>query len=483
MSTRTLATLTRLAGLVLLGSAASAQTIAIKAGRIITRAGPDVEDGVILIVDGKIEAIGKEVEIPWDAEVLDAGEHVAFPGLVESQAVRGMDRPNENVDVAPYLDVRDSLDPVNFYFEDALRQGVTTINVQQGPATVIGGQGRIVRPIGMTVEEMTVRPAAGMKLSAKPKPGKSRVTQAQTLRRAFDDLRRHLLDLVQQKEDGNDQARREALFQGRDFEKPENKEGKPFKSAATWKVEGFEAVPRGEVDEKMEPLLRLVEGRIPAFVHCDEPMDVHLALEVASENGFLHRTVLVLESECWKAADVIAERGVPVILLPSLVHRERDPLTGEELETFVPGVFDEKGVRYAFGGAGDSSEGLLFQAAFAVGRGLEREKALAAVTSAPAALIGLGDRVGTLEKGKDGNVVLLTGDPLSITSLVDWVVIDGTLAYDRSKDVRQQHLLQGVRPPNTAPAEPEGEAEAGDEPEQESGEEQGEDEKSDEDEG
>jgi imidazolonepropionase-like amidohydrolase len=442
---------TLVAGFALLTPVAeAADKLAIKAGRVITQAGPEIENGVIVIENGRIVAVGQDVEIPWDAEVIDAPNLVAFPGFVEAHTQRGMDRPNENVDVTPFLNVRDSIDPVNFYFEDALRSGITTINVQQGPNTVIAAQGMIVKPRGMTVEEMTVRTDAGLKVSARPKTGKSRATQAQALRRTFNDLQRYLQETVQDKQDGNDKARREALFQGRDLDSEEAKEARPLESSATWTVDGLESIPRGEIDEKQEPLLRLVEGRIPAWIYCQVPMDVDLALEIASDNGFLHRTTLVLENSCWKAADRIAERGVPVVLLPSLVHVERDPITGDEVETFVPGVFEEKGIPYAFASAGSSNESLWFQAAYAVGQGLDRQTALDAVTTTAADLLRLGERVGSLEAGKDGNVVLLSGDPLSITSFVEYVVIEGELAYDRSEDVRTQHLIEGVRPENTS---------------------------------
>jgi imidazolonepropionase-like amidohydrolase len=442
-------------GLALLSPRAeAADKLAIKAGRVITQAGPEIQDGVIVIEGGRIQAVGAaaDVEIPWDAEVLDAPDKVAFPGFVEAHTTRGMDRPNENVDVVPFLSVRDSIDPVNFYFESALRAGITTIDVQQGDDTVIAAQGMVVKPYGLTVEEMLVRPDAGIKLSASPKSGKSRATQAQALRRAFGDLHRYLVDLVQDKKQGDDHARREALYQGRDLETEENKTGRPFSSSAAWTVEGLETVPRGEIDEKQEPLLDLVEGRIPAWFHCERPMDVALALEIASENGFLHRTTLVLESPCWKAADLIAERGVPVVLLPSLVDRERDPVTGEEIETFVPKVFAEKKIPFALASDRAENRPLWFQAAYAVGLGLDRQAALDAVTTAPAGMLRLGDRVGSLETGKDGNVVLFSGDPLSITSFVDYVVIEGKVVYDRTKDVREHYLLEGVRPENTSAA-------------------------------
>ena len=435
-----------------LPSAAEAQNgkLAIKVGKILPKPGaPPIEEGVIVIVDGRISAIGgKDTDIPWDAEVIDMPQGVAFPGFVEAQTSNGIDRPNENIDVVPFLKISDSIDPVAFYFEDALRWGMTTISVQQGNQTVIAGQGLIVRPTGMTVEEMLVSTDAGVKIAASPKRGNSSATQLQALRQAFDELQRYLDDLVQQKKDGSDLARREALFQGRELE-GEGAKGRVMQSTA-WKVEGLESVPRGEIDEKQAPLLALVEGQMRAYVYCARAMDVGHALTVARENGFLAKTVLVLDGDAWKAADRIAEAGVPVILDGDVQYSERDVLTGELRETFVPGELDKRGVRFALSGESPSGQPLAYQAAQCVGLGLERDKALAAVTSVPAELLGLGARVGSLEVGKDGNVLVLSGDPLSITTWVERVVIEGRPVYDRSKDIRIQHLLEGKTPPGTA---------------------------------
>ncbi len=436
------------AGVLAPNSSASEGKIAIKCGRIITQAGADIENGVILIEDGRIKSVGRDVKAPWDAEVIDHPELTAFPGFVEAHAIRGMDRSNENIEVAPFLDVRDSIDPINFFFEDMLRSGVTSINVMQGPQCVIGGQGRVVKPVGLTVEDMTVRPSSALKIVAGGRLGRTRATQAQAVRKAFTDLRMYLERLVQDKKDGNDRARREAMFQGRDMDKDENKQGRAMEGVAPWKVEDFKIVPRGEVDDKQEPLLRLVEGKLMAMVQCDSAGSVEMALSIARDNGFLANTVLVLDGDSWKAIDLIAEAGVPVVLGPTLLYVERDPITGKEIETFVPKVFADKKVRFALQSLNSTTQSLWYQAATCVGYGIDRKQALDSVTRTAADILHLGDRVGSLEAGKDGNVILLNGDPLSVTSTVQYVVIEGNLVYDRSKDARARQLLEGVEQPN-----------------------------------
>jgi imidazolonepropionase-like amidohydrolase len=421
-------------------------------------AGPDITNGTILIDNGRIVAVGADVEVPWDATVIEEPEMVAFPGFVEAHTSNGMDRTNENIDITPFLSVVDSIDPSHFYFEDSLRWGVTTINVQQAEECVIAAQGMVVKPYGVMVEDMLVRPDPGLKLSAAPKRGYSRATQANLLRKAFADLRRYLEDAVKDKKEGGDRARREALFQGRELE-GEAAKGRPMQGSA-WKVEGLESVPRGEIDEKQEPLLALVEGRLPAFFYCEAPMDVHRALEIARDNGFLASTTLVLNTRCWKAAEVVAESGVPAVLTGPLTVIERDPITGEEEEIKVPQVFHDKGVRFALSSMNASSQSLWYQAATAVSLGLARADALAAVTTVPAEILGLGKRVGSIEAGKDGNVVLFSGDPLSVHSFVERVVLEGKAVYDRKDDVRWRQLLEGKTPTGTAPMTQAGDAPA-----------------------
>jgi len=424
--------------------------LAIKAGKIITAPNaPVIEKGVIVIENGRITAIGKDVKIPWDAPVIDAPNATAFPGYVEAHTFRGMDRANESPDlVIPFLTVRDSIDPVNFFFEDCLRSGITTINVEQGNDCIVAAQGMVVRPIGLTIDEMAVKYPAGVKMSASPRRGSSAATQAQALRRVFSDLRRYLEQVVQEKKDGNDRARREALYQGRDLE-GEKAKGRAMTGSA-WTVPGLEAVPRGEIDEKQEPLLALVEGKLPAFIWCGRPADVHLAIEVARDNGFLARTTLVIDPSCWKAADAIAAANVPVVLQGGVMHIENDALTGEEIETFVPKILQDKKIRFALSSSNATNESLWYQAALCVAHGMSRADAIAAVTTTPSAILGLDKRVGSLEVGKDANVLLLSGDPLSVTTWVDRVIIEGVDAYDRSKDVRVQQLISGKAPANTA---------------------------------
>ena len=144
---------------------------------------------------------------------------------------------------------------------------------------------------------------------------------------------------------------------------------------------------------------------------------------------------------CWRAADLIAEAGVPVVLEGELVHQRRDPVTGEELETFVPTVLSEAGVRFAISTEDSGQHSLWYQAARAIGYGLTRDEALAAVTTVPAEILGLSDEIGSLEKGKVANLQILTGDPLKATTWVHSVMLEGEIVYERATDPKLKYLF------------------------------------------
>nr|MBC8875930.1 hypothetical protein [Planctomycetota bacterium] len=180
-------------GLVTVGArAAPPAKVALQGGRIIPVVGPEIAEGTILIEQGKITVIGRKVKIPYDAMVVDVSGKVLFPGMIVPHTSGGLDRSNENLPVTPYLDVYDAIDPSSLSFEDALRDGTLAIHVIQGNSCVIGGLSRLVRPIGRTTDEMTIRPTIALKLSTSPKSGYDRMTQMATMRETFLELEYYL---------------------------------------------------------------------------------------------------------------------------------------------------------------------------------------------------------------------------------------------------------------------------------------------------
>lgn len=395
-------------------SGAVNEPLAIKAGRIIPIVGEELKDGVILIREGKIEALGQGLDIPWNARVVEAGDKTVMPGFVLAHTSSGLDRPNENLAEVPFVSAFDALDPLSSFYEDALRDGITTLLVMPGNNTLIGGTGLIVKPCGRTVEEMLVKRQAGLKISLQPYQT-SRMGHFARLRQAFLELREYLRE--------RQEKIAEAQERGDEAE------------VARWQ----------EIDPKRQAMVDLIEGRLPAFVYCQRASDVAWALEFMEEQKF--KMIPVLGPECYKAASLLAQRGLPAILDAQLITWEKDEETEKQEMRVIPQIFYQAGVRLAFQiePSAYGSRYLWFQAATAVKYGMPRSEALKAITLYPAQMIGLGDRVGSLEVGKDANLLLLTGDPLDVRTWVDTVLIEGQVVYERSKDERLQRLLTGER--------------------------------------
>ncbi|MFG0331622.1 MAG: amidohydrolase family protein [Phycisphaerales bacterium] len=402
--------------------------IALTNARIIPVVGEEIPNGTILVEYGKIKAVGSEVELPYDAMEIDVAGKVVMPGMIDPHSWRGLDVPNESVPVAPFLDVADALDPSRLFFEDTLRDGITTVHVIQGNNTVIGGVSRIVRPIGMTPDEMTVLFDRALKLSVSPRGGSDRMQQLATFRETFFELDQYLDDLAEQK-----------------YEESLSKDDKKIDvGPEEARKRGRDLIEDRDYDDQHANLIRLRRGDLDAWVYCGAAMDVGPAIGLAREHGFLDQTVFVLDVEAHKAVGELKEAGRPVVLPSSLTHRERDPISGEISETFIPAKLHDAGLMFALQPNPDDSLAeryLTYQAALCVRNGIPRHVALESITLNPAKMIGLDDHLGSIEVGKTANLVVLSGDPLDFSSWVERVYIDGVEAYSRDDDPRLKELL------------------------------------------
>jgi imidazolonepropionase-like amidohydrolase len=382
--------------------------IAIKAGKIMTIAKGDIQNGTILIEDGIIKTVGSKVEIPWDANVIEAKDKVVMPGFVLAHTSSGLDRENENVPEVPFLSTFDSIDPLSPYFEDSLRDGVIAMLVLPGNNTLLGGTGTIVRPHGLTVESMLIKSYTGLKISLRPARTTSRMGHMQRFRRYMNDLKEYLKEYEQRKADAKE-------------------EKKPFDE---------------EIDPRKQSMIDLLNKKLTAFIYCDRAADVPKAIEIQEMHKL--NTVLVLSPDCYKAVDLIAEKKLPVVLDPQLIVWETNEETNTEEMKIVPMIFYKAGVKFAF--QTDISQYgtryLWHQAATAIKHGMKRKDALKSITLLPAQFIGVDDRLGSIEAGKEADLIFLTGDPLDAQTWVDQVMIGGEIVYERAKDKRLKKLLE-----------------------------------------
>jgi len=382
--------------------------LAVEAGRIITIVGKDIKNGVILIEDGTIKAVGTDVEIPWDAFVIEAKDRVVMPGFVMAHTSSGLDRENENMPEVPFISTFDSIDPISTFFEDSLRDGIVAMLVLPGNNTLLGGTGTIVKPCGRTVEAMLIKRYTGLKISLRPSGNTSRMGHMQRFRRYISDLKDYLEDYEQRKADAKE-------------------EKKPFDE---------------EIDVTKQSMVDLSNKKLTAFIYCDRAADVPKAIEIQKTHGL--NTVLVLSPDCYKAVGLIAKSKLPVVLDSQLIIWETNEQTNEEEMKVIPMIFHKAGVKFAF--QTDTSQYgrryLWYQAATAVKYGMKRQEALKSITLYPAQFIGVDNRLGSIETGKEATILFLTGDPLDGQSWVDQVMIAGEIVYERAKDERLKKLLE-----------------------------------------
>ncbi len=410
---RILPTLVLLSSLPLAPVTAQA-AVAVKAGRVITLAGPDLTNVTLLLENGRITKIGADVEVPWNAQVVDATDKVVMPTYLLAHSSGGMRGANENLANVPYLTVQDAVDPSSRFFDEVLRNGIGAIHVIPGNRTLIGGQGMVCKPYGQTVEDLAIRARGGLKVSLQAERGGA-VAQVRKLRRAFDDVRDAVADL----------ARRKAEF---DAEKAASGDSK----------KEFE----DKLDLTKQPTADLLAKKNTAFFYVPDAAMVPEALRISKDYGF--DAVYVLGERVHRALAGLVNLAHPVVLTGDVEFWEKDEVTGKQVKICPAAELYRRGVPFALDvstGQDGPNRYPWWQMATLMRNGVDRATALQAFTTVPAQILGLDGELGTLAAGKRASLQILTGDPLSATTWVDSVILDGVLTYQRSKDPRLQHLF------------------------------------------
>jgi imidazolonepropionase-like amidohydrolase len=386
--------------------------IAIKGGKIYTITKGVIDAGTILIDNGKIQKVGKVVKVPDDAEVIDASGKVVMPGLVEAHCHIGIweekigwagSDGNEATDPAtPQVRALDGIkaNADEGGLEAAIKTGVTTAQILPGSANVIGGWGVVIKTAPkVVVDEMVVRSPSGMKI-------------------AFGENPRRVYGVEQKKMPstrmGVAGVLREWLQKAKNYmEKKEKFKDNP------------EKMP--EVDLKLEALIPVLKGEIPLRAHAHRADDVATAVRVAEEFGVKMSWEHATEGH--RIAEWIAKKGVPAVWGPSLTSRPKWEM--RELSFDTPKALYDAGVKFAImtDAVGSNIAFLPLCAGMAVKHGLPYEEALKAITLTPAEILGVADRVGSIEEGKDADLRILDGDPLELRTKVKMVIIDGEAVY------------------------------------------------------
>ena len=448
--------------------------LAFKGAKIITMAGDTIENGTIVFRNGKIADVGADIKVPVEARVIDASDKVIMPGFVEAHTSSGMSQANETNPVVPYVSVIDSIDPMNAYFKSARRNGVTTVRVAPGNSTLIGGQAAIIKTGGEFIDDMVLKSDAGVKISLRPVSG-SRMGHLAKLRKALDEAKRKLEKKNKAKEDQDkDGDEKKDAKKKKGTDKKDDKDGdekdgdndekkdkkdtdgdKKKKKVEADKKESKDKDSKDKDDDKKpedveseldKAMFAILSGDLPVMIYCDKAMDVGQAMRLIKEYDF--KASLVLGRECYKAAKQVADAKLPVMIDPQLVFFEEDPRTKEETKIILPKIFRDHDVKFVFqvgrgGGTTLGSTYFWYQAATAVKYGMPAEEALAALTTLPAEFLGVDEFVGSIEKGKDADIIVLSGEPLSVDTWVDMTVVNGEIVYEKEKDEQLKLLLNG----------------------------------------
>jgi imidazolonepropionase-like amidohydrolase len=375
----------------------------------------------VVIERGKIAAVGRAPRIKKLADVVDASGKCVVPGFVEAHChvalfADGIDARyydgNEMTDpVTPHLRAIDAIHPEDLAFADLRRAGITTINTSPGSANVVGGQTAIVKTAGRTVEEMLFRAPAALKMALGENP-----------KRVYGEQKKSPSTRM-----GNAAVLREALVKAQNYmekkARHEEKSAAPSRGAkAALQPEPFER------DLRLEILASALRREIPTHIHAHRADDIVTAIRIAEEFGL--DLVLIHATEGYKVAELIAEKGIPCIPGPVLFSRMKLELRG--LTPRNPGLLARAGVKVAIQtDEGSAARYLTLNAALAVSEGMDERDALRAITLAPAEILRIDDRVGSLAPGKDADVAILSAHPLDIAHCrVERVLIDGKTVHD-----------------------------------------------------
>jgi len=375
--------------------------LAVHAKKLHTMAGPTIDDGVVIIQDGKITAVGRaeQVQVPTGMNTISA--EVVTPGLIDAHATVGLsglyniphdqDQLEHSAPIQPELraiDAYNAQDRLVGWLRDF---GITTVHTGHAPGELISGQTCIVKTTGDTVEEAVIVETAALAATLSP--------------------------LAQKKDKGQSPGTRGkmmAMLRGE------------LIKAREYQHKRQSAEPDKKPDRSLEldALARVLNKELPLLITANRAQDIASALRLAKEFDF--KLILDSASECYLVLDEIKAAGVPVILHP-LMARAFGEMENMSFETAAK--LRDAGIPFALQSGYESyvpkTRVVLFEAARAAASGLTFDQTLAAITIDPAKMLGIDKRVGSIEVGKDADLAFFDGDPFEYTSHCTGVVING----------------------------------------------------------
>jgi len=409
-------------------------TVAITHAKIFTLAGTTIDDGTVVIREGKIAAVGANVDVPAGAQVIDAKGLQVYPGMFDSitqMGLREIGAVSATVDSSetgsynPDVVAATAVSPSSEHIPVTRAAGITEVLAVPasggqdffGSSGVLGGQASAIHLAGWTIDEMLLKKSAAMVLNW---PAiETRTFDFATFSRKekpFSEAKQEYEKQVNELTEWLDRARHYAQAQEKG-------------SAAKF-----------DRDVKLEALVPVIRGELPVLVFADRAREIRNAVEFCEKQKL--RMILAGGSEASKVKDLLRSKGVPVILRP-LLTSPRDEDDPYDRLLSQPAELAAADVRFAFASFDNSFARRLGQnAANAVAHGLPYDEALRAVTVYPARIFGLDNQVGTIEVGKIANLIVTNGDPLELTTDVRYLFIRGqvTSINNRHKSLYEKYL-------------------------------------------
>ena len=380
--------------------------LAIVGGRIETVTHGVIQKGTVLVGDdGRIAGVGADVAVPPGATVIDAAGQYVFPGFVDSHSHIGLHMDGEGPmgndtnemtsPTTPGVRAVDGFSTDDVALMDAIQGGITAAWVTPGSGNVIGGQGATLRLSGSRLDDMILKSPSGMKSAMGENP-----------KRVYGE--RHQAPSTRL---GVARAMRQAFLDAQDYRRSmEKKEGETKRSL------------------DMEGLLLVLDRVIPLRTHAHTADDIRTAIRIGQEFGV--DQIIEHGTEAFRVVDELLRYNIPVSCGPALVSRVKLEVRGRTFRT--PGILAKHGVKVSI--ITDHpvvpEPYLVMSAALAVREGMEEADAIRAITQTPAELSGVGDRIGSIEPGKDGDLVIWNGHPFDYRSRVAKTVILGQVVYD-----------------------------------------------------
>ena len=411
---------------------AAPSSYAIKGGKVFTLAGPAIENGTVLIRDGKIAAVGAGIAIPADAQVIDATGLEVYPGMFdpitqiglnEVSAVSATVDLNELGDYNPELVAATAVNPASAHIPITRANGITEVIAAPGTTGfdlqsggLIAGQASAFNLAGWTMDEMQINRSVAMVINWPS-------IQTRTFDFATFSIKEKPYADVKKEYDKSVNALGDWMDRARHY--------------AQAKEKGSPALY--ERDLKLEALVPVVQGKLPVLVVADEVRDIRNAVDFCSKQNL--RMILGSGAEAWKVKELLKDKKIPVVLAPTnrLPEQEDTPYDKPYTE---PSELFAAGIPIAFSSFGTAFSRRLPQyAGTAVAYGLPHDEALKAVMLNAAQIFGLADQLGTLAPGKIANVIVTNGDPLELQTQVRYLFIEGQLTStdNKHRDLYEQY--------------------------------------------